>query len=66
MNDFARAVECGEAFRVWCRGGYCVFDDDICPPAKAEIKDFHSRGQIPKAQKKKPMAIKRTQIGCGI
>ena len=21
-------------------------DDDICPPAKAEIKDFHSRGQI--------------------
>ena len=27
-----------------------VVDDDICPPAKAEIKDFHSRGQIPKAQ----------------
>ena len=22
-------------------------DDDICPPAKAEIKDFHSRSQMP-------------------
>ena len=32
-------------------------DDDICPPAKAEIKDFHSRGQIPKAQKKNPWPL---------
>ena len=24
-----------------------LLEEDICPPAKAEIKDFHSRGQIP-------------------
>ena len=37
-------------------------DDDICPPAKAEIKDFHSRGQIPKAQIKKPWPFVTTPI----
>ena len=37
-------------------------DDDICPPAKAEIKDFHSRGQIPKAQKKNPWPLNARKL----
>ena len=41
--------------------GFC-FDDDICPPAKAEIKDFHSRGQIPKAQKKNPRPLNARKL----
>ena len=38
------------------------FDDDICPPAKAEIKDFHSRGQIPKAQIKIPWPLNARKL----
>ena len=38
------------------------FDDDICPPAKAEIKDFHSRGQIPKTQKKNPWPLNARKL----
>ena len=37
-------------------------DDDICPPAKAEIKDFHSRGQIPKAQIKNPWPLNARKL----
>ena len=47
MKDLTMTAQAGELLAM-------LLDDDICPPAKAEIKDFHSRGQIPKAQKKNP------------
>ena len=39
-----------------------VIDDVICPPAKAEIKDSHSRGQIPKAQIKNPWPLNARKL----
>ena len=51
-------------------GDYCntysivatEIDDEICPPAKAEITDSHSRGQIPNAEEKNPRPLNARKL----